>query len=224
VSPSRLASAVWLAAFAGGCPSFSTLGSARVLDPGQVRLSPGVIVGGAETDQKSEVETVHPQLELGAAVGVVDDFELGARVWTLPARERFTVGARLEAKIQLLRPADRTRVVHLALAPRVGYNHAGGTDAAADTVALALPLLVGITFGDMNELVFGPQLGGHVVWAEGASDVFALTVGSSVGAVFWVSECFALVPEVSVHWSTLTAEGGDEIWFWQVAVGVLFEL
>lgn len=213
-----------LAATTSACASFSTMGSARVLDPGKMRVAPSITVGGAETDQKADIETVQPQLELGASIGVIEDFELGLRIWTLPSKEFYTVGGQLSAKLQLYRPIDPTSGVHISIAPRLSYHRVGTPDAGVNAVAIGVPLLIGITFGDMNELVLGPQIGGQLLSMDGGSDIYAVTVGSSVGAVLWVSECFALVPEVSVHWSSLTAENDDQIWFWQAGIGVLFDI
>jgi len=207
-----------------GCPSYSTMGSARVLDPGRVRLSPALSIGGAETDQKADVETLQPQLELGVSAGVIEDLEIGARVWSLPSTQLFTIGGQVNAKVQLYRPDNPRRGVHVALAPRLGFHHVGGPDIGANIMSVGLPLLIGITFGDQNELVFGPQVNGQVSWMEGASDIFSLSAGASVGGIFWVSDCFAIVPEASVQYSTLRAEGDDMVWLWQVGLGVLFDL
>lgn len=211
------------AALGSACASWSTYGTARTLEPGTVRWSPAVTVSGAQHDQPDELTAVEPQLELGVHVGVVERLELGLRAWTLPSRRLWTWGLRLDTKIGLLRSSGGTGAVDLALAPRLGYHRLGTGGAFAEAGAFGLPLLVGIHTGERSQIVVGPQIGGQVWVTDGAEPVWLLTLGGSLGIAFWISECFALMPEASIHWSTLDAAGDDRLWFFHFGLAVLFD-
>jgi hypothetical protein len=217
-----LAGALGLA-LAGGCASWSSFSTARTVAPGTVRWSPAVTVSGAAHDQPHALSPVQPQLELGVHVGVSEGFELGVRAWTLPSKRLWTIGGRLDTKIALLRSPDPNGGLDLALAPRLAYQRVGTGGAVAEAGALSLPLLIGINTGERTQIVFGPQVGGQVWLSDGADDVWLLTLGGSLGVAFWISDCFALFPEASIHWSTVDAAGDDRLWFFHFGLGVLFD-
>lgn len=211
----------WLAS---ACPSVSVMTSARVLPVGKTRIVPAITVVGVETDQKTELDTIQPQLEVSVASGVLEDLEIGGRVWTLPSNQLYTVGVQFNAKVQLHRPPNPRNGVHVAIAPRASYHHMGASDNAVDVLSFDIPLLVGFTFGSRHELVVGPQVGARVTWMQQTTELFSVNAGASIGGILWVSDCFAFVPEVSAHYTTLQTEGDNEVWFWNAGLGVMFDI
>jgi hypothetical protein len=192
-----------------GCASFSTMKTARAIDPGtsQVTFSGGVV--GANVPYDDGSGRVHhpagPQFELGVRYGIADGFDLGAKVWAL--------GGELNSTISLV----RSSVFDLALAPSIGivsYNY--GTDCdqfgyncddSVDVLELfaKIPLLFGVRFGPQqeHELVFGPEIVPVFVAAgdenTGASVATSgALLGGVVGVSFKVSPWLRLMPEVTV--------------------------
>ena len=93
-------------AFVAGCVNISTLQTAKALDPGKQR----VLVGGgfysspsvnADVSSQTGTDTTLalPYMELGYRRGIVDNFEVGAKV-TIPG----TVG--IDGKYQLVKAGN----------------------------------------------------------------------------------------------------------------------
>jgi hypothetical protein len=174
----RVAGAIALALLAG-CQSFSTMGRARVLDPGrfEVWLAPAALIvatdGGA---------SIRPIGEAGLRYGLTRAVELDGRITTL--------GVALGPRLQLLRSASTTRGVDLALAPAVAWTY-------RDKLALEVPLLVGINLPGQHQIVLGPRLVWQASLAAVPAPVSFGFVGLSVGIALRVSQRVWLMPEVA---------------------------
>lgn len=191
-----------LALFLAGCPSFSTMGTARTLPPGNTQLvvSPQAAytkrwsIAGLE--QRTDV--VFPQLELGIHHGVTENVEVGAKIWVL--------GFEVDTKLQLGRSQSDSSGIDIAIDPGIGYlgftqGQGIGTTSlttSQNSLSLYLPLLVGFNFAGGNQLVLGPKIIEQIILPSsqtGAGNV--LWGGASVGYA-WRFGNFQLLPEVTV--------------------------
>ena len=191
-----------------GCASFSTFKTARALDQGQtqVTLSGGVIADTVPSHDASGSQYVEaaPQFELGIRYGIVDGFDLGAKVWSL--------GGEINSTISLV----RSRYFDLALAPSVGLvNYSYDTDCDAfgnncmNNISVLelfakVPLLFGVRFGPQqeHELVFGPEvvpitvLTGDDYGNSSASS--GLLLGGLLGISLKTTPWLRIMPEITV--------------------------
>jgi hypothetical protein len=189
-------------ALLAGCPSFSTMGTARTLPVGKTQfvVAPQAAYTKewsiAGLDRRSDV--LFPQFELGIHHGVTEDVEVGAKAWIL--------GFEVDTKVQLLRsPSDRSGI-DLAIDPGIGYLgftqaqslSSTSLTASQNSLSLYLPLLVGFNLGDGSQLVLGPKLIDQVILPSsdtGAGNV--LWGGASFGYAWRIGN-FQLLPEVTV--------------------------
>jgi hypothetical protein len=185
-----------------GCPSFSTMGTARTLPEGktQIFVSPQVAytrqwnIAGLEP----QTNVVYPQFELGIHHGVNESVEVGAKLWLL--------GFEIDSKVQLHRSPSEDEGIDVAVDPGMGYmafyqeQSAGTTSISAsqNTISLYLPVLVGFNFKGGSQLILGPKLIDQIILPSsttGAGNV--LWGGASLGYAWKVGN-FRLLPEVSV--------------------------
>lgn len=166
--------ALWL----GGCYSFSTLGRARIVEPGRVQ-----VYGAAEALAVAAHAgtSIRPTGEVGVRVGVTRELELGARLTF--------VGLTGSARVQLLR-ASETRGLNVLIAPGLAYT-------AMDRLALELPLAVGVEIGE-HEIVLAPRLV-YQARLGMPTDAFVsfVYVGGSVGVVLQLDDHVAVVTEAA---------------------------
>ena len=191
-----------LALVLAGCPSFSTMGTARTLPVGKTQLvvSPQAAYTKhwsiAGLDQGTDV--VFPQFELGIHHGVTEDVEVGAKVWVL--------GFEVDTKLQLGRSRSDSSGVDIAIDPGIGYlGFTQGQSLATssltssqNSLSFYLPLLVGFNFAGGNQLVLAPKIIDQVILPSsdtGAGNV--LWGGASLGYAWRVGN-FQLLPEVTV--------------------------
>ena len=185
-----------------GCPSFSTMGTARTLPVGKTQfvVSPQAAytkhwsIAGLDT----QTDVVFPQFELGIHHGVTDDVEVGAKIWVL--------GFEVDTKLQLLRSTSEDYGLDLAIDPGIGYlgfaqqQSVGGISltTSQNSISFYLPLLVGFNFAGGSQLILGPKLIDQVVLPSsdtGSGNV--LWGGASLGYAWRVGN-FRLLPEVTV--------------------------
>lgn len=198
--------------FAGtfcACASFSTMKTARAIDPGtsQVSLS-GSVVGttlpnaaGAGTPTQSQFE---PQFEVAWRYGIVSGLDLGLKLTSL--------GGELNSTISLV----RTSGFDLALAPAVGVtgysfcegcyqNGNGGNNVDVWELYGKFPLLFGIRFGPsrMHEIVVGPEVvpisvvSGIEGSGQGSSQT-AVLIGGVLGVSLKLSPWLRIQPEITL--------------------------
>jgi hypothetical protein len=177
-----------------GCPSISTMGTARTIPEGTYQyyagLGYGVLQDFAVNDEGKPESVRVPSLELGARYGVSDRLEVGGKI--------FPVGAEVGAKYQVMRSASLERGFDLAVAPALSvYPWSKGVVGWAH---LAIP--IGFNVGGGSQLVLAPRVSellitskvgtGNVTWA-GASMGFAFKVGKS-GSLRVMPEVSAIIP------------------------------
>lgn len=188
--PTCLLAVLALALF--GCPSFSTMGTARTIGRGKTQLL--VAAEGMGSATHSGVGVL-PQLELAGRYGFTDDVELGLKAWYL--------GAALDAKVQLIRSANPESGLDVAFDPTIGWG-------APNKLTVAVPLLLGFNFRGGHQLVLGPRLVDQL-WFDPAQPaaraVNALLAGMSVGFAWKISERVRLMPELSVLYPIAAAPG-----------------
>lgn len=191
-----------------GCPSMSTMNTARTLDAGEFRFiaAPGVsrVSLGAEP-------LVQPQVELGGRFGITDDVEVGAKLWV--------PGYSLDAKIALLRAPSKDSGMDLSINPGLSYiggisgTRTGG-GATLHVATVFLPVLIGFNTGGGDQLVLGPRLIDQL-WLgsdDEGSTINLIYAGSSIGYAWKVSDSVMIMPELSVATllvGTLTGFGTD---------------
>lgn len=180
-----------LATFAlAGCPSISTMGTARNVPEGTYQY---FVAGGygvlqdTVVDEDGNAESVSaPSLELGIRYGLSDRVEMFGKI--------FPVGAEVGTKIQVLRSATTDRGLDLAVAPSLSvYPWSKGV---AGWGNLAIP--VGFNVGGGSQLVLTPRATAFLITSqEGTGHVYM--AGSSLGiAIPWSSRSMRIMPEVSV--------------------------
>ena len=203
--------------FLYGCPSTSTLKSARTLDKGKLRFAVApeysVFSLGGEPLQ-------NPQIELAARYGLTDNIEIGAKLW-LP-------GLQADVKYALLRSEDMNSGWDLSINPGFGYiggisGTATGEGSDLHVLTFYLPFLAGYNIGGGNQIVLGPKLINQT-WLtsdDSSETINLLYAGSSFGFVWKYSDGVRLIPEVSFGipvLRTLTGVGTDAS-----ASGILFQ-
>jgi hypothetical protein len=182
----------WLPALAlaslAGCPSFSSLHTARALDKGdfQVTVAPEVI---GITSTANTPGGALPGVDIALRAGVADGLDLGLKL--------FPIGLEFESTIQLIKggPLD------LALAPGVSYIFGVGSGETVSALTFYLPLLFGLNFGDGHQFVFGPKIIPDFIFTSGSStnqNAFALFAGGTVGLSLKLGPTFRIMPEVNV--------------------------
>lgn len=220
----RLALLAPLALGSLGCPSFTTMGTARTIREGttQFFVAPEVVylkeynIGGSAL----EPSITYMQFELGARHGVSESVEVGGKVWEL--------GFEIDTKVQLARSQAENAGVDLAIDPGVGFLTFGATGSGSGHVSalyLYLPLLVGFNVGGGSQLVVGPKGVGQI-FTGGGSGGTVLWAGSSLGLALKLGRSFRFLPEVSVMYPVSAGGLSADLAFKGVAVqgglGLLF--
>lgn len=208
----KLLAAVPALALLVGCPSFSTMGTARTIPKGETKFHVGVggqQLRGWEVDSAGEAETLTlPSFELGVSHAVTDSVEVGGKIWFL--------GAEINSKFQLARsPTDRSGI-DIALAPAISFYPLSGENNAGETttggfVYTHLPLLVGLNMGG-SQLVLGPRISNTLVWgsAGGTSDTASIFwAGGSLGFAWKVGDSFRILPEISIAYPFAVSKGTE---------------
>lgn len=177
--------------FLAGCPSFTTMGTARTIEKGKGQFY--VAVGGIslesfETNSTGQAKSVGlPSFELGGRYGVAEGVEVGGKI--------FPVGAELNAKFALVRPAE-PQGLNLSVAPAASLYPFSNGDNRVLLAWLHLPVLCGLNFGG-SELVVAPRVS-DLILSDGTSSINTVFVGGSLGVAFKVSDGFRILPEVSI--------------------------
>ncbi len=112
--------------FLAGCPSFTSMGTARVIPKGQTQFQVGV--GGQQlrdwtVSDTGVLETItFPGFEMGVSHAVSDTVEVGGKIWLL--------GAELNSKFQLARSDSPQSGIDVALAPALSFYPFSSENAA----------------------------------------------------------------------------------------------
>jgi hypothetical protein len=185
-----------------GCPSFSTMGTARTLPKGkgQFFVAPGatVLQDFQQQDDGSYQSFGLPSIEFGGRYGVTDRVEVGAKVWM--------VGVEIDSKFQLARSETPEAGVDVALAPGISVYPFRSGDTDATYAYLHLPLLVGINAGG-SQLVLGPRVSDLII-RGGGQDLNVVMLGGSLGYAWKIGDGFRLLPEVSMAYPIHVTENG----------------
>lgn len=186
-----------------GCPSFSTMGTARTLPKGkgQFFVAPGgMVLKDFQRDSTGQYESFGlPTVEFGGRYGVADGVEVGGKVWMM--------GAELDTKLALLRAPTADAGLDVALAPAISLYPFTSGDQNATYGWLHLPLLVGVNLGG-SQLVLGPRVSGMLVTGSG-DDISALWLGGSIGYAWKVGDGFRILPELSVAYPAHVTVGAS---------------
>ncbi len=185
-----------------GCPSFSTMGTARTMPKGkgQLFVAPGAMVlqdFQRDTTTGRSDSFGMPTVEFGGRYGVTDGAEVGAKVSLL--------GAELDTKFALRRSETADAGLDVALAPAVSIYPFRSGDTNATYAWVHLPLLLGVNVGG-SQLVIGPRVSGMII-AGGGESVRALWLGGSLGFAWKVGDGFRLLPELSMAYPASVSIG-----------------
>lgn len=195
-----------------GCPTASSLSSARTLDKGTVEFTfaptflNGVSVRNEDGQATSSTVGV-PTAEAHVRYGITDTVEIAGKL--------YFGGFAGHLKIGLLRPESGMDGFNLSIDPGLSYAGVGGAGAGIGVVYLYLPVLAGYRF-DGHELTFGPRLvpvlAGVTIGGGTGSGMLVLG-GGSLGLSLRLGESFRLHPEISIlsPLNQNTAEGADAI-------------
>jgi hypothetical protein len=195
------------AALLTGCPSFTTMGTARTIPQGSTQLyvaTGGVQLRDFRTTDAGALETIGlPQFEIGARHGVSDAVEVGGKIWFL--------GAELSSKIQLHRSGTPDSGIDVAIAPALSAypfisRDSSGNDGSVLFAWAHLPLLVGINAPGGSQLVLGPRVS-DLVAATGGRMTNVLWLGGSVGYAWKLGPTFRVLPEISVAYPVVVSDG-----------------
>ncbi len=194
-----------------GCPSFTSMGTARTIPKGETQFQVGV---GAQqlrdwtVSDTGVLESItFPGFELGISHAVSDGAEIGGKIWL--------VGAELDSKFQLVRSESPASGIDVALAPALSYFpfSANGTTGDKVTVSflfLHLPLLVGVNLPGGSQLILGPRVSDTMVVASGggaseSANVFWL--GGSLGLALRTGDTFRIMPQISAMYPVAASHG-----------------
>jgi hypothetical protein len=185
-----------------GCPSVTTMGTARTVpeDSFQMYVAPGAIrlqdfEAGDDTGEPESL--TFPGIELGVRYGVTDGVEIGARLGS---------STELNAKFQLRRSESASHGVDLALAPSASFFGIG--DASMAWLHLAMP--IGFNTGGGDQLVVAPRISDTMVF--GFDQVGnALWAGGSVGYAWRVGKRgrLRIMPEIGAIFPVATSIGTE---------------
>lgn len=175
------------AALLAGCYAYPTMGRARLVAPHHVELwaAPEALVvatpGGA---MQQAGASSRPIVEAGVRYGLADRVELAAHAGTF--------GIAAGPRIQLLRSADPTHGVDVAIAPELAFT-------LPDKPAADVPVLVGWNLPGGHQLVASARVVYQQHWGVGgvSGPVHFAYAGGSVGFVWQAFAHVALVPEVA---------------------------
>lgn len=192
-----------VAAVGGGGCTFSSLTSARTIDPGEAQF--GVAGQGLRINKAGNPLTT-PSVEIAGRYGVTPNVEVGMRA--------FIPGVFADAKVQLKRSATPDSGIDIAVDPAVGYLRIPDSNAAEEAtlhiVSLSLPVLIGFNVGRGNSVVLAPRIV-EEMWL-GESTVNRVSVGTALGFIWKVTDSVRIMPEVSVGaqvFASLSEAGKD---------------
>jgi len=183
-------------ALLSGCPSFTTMGTARTLPEkkGQFYVAPGYIQLSSFQKDRDTGEAVSiglPSIEFGGRYGVTDRVELGGKVWLF--------GAELDGKFALLKSDRLDSGLNLSVAPGISYMQftSGGSGSTnAGYGWLHVPLLIGFGMPGGGELTIGPRVSEMLV-TSGGNTLAVTWLGGSLGYAIRVTEGMRILPEVT---------------------------
>jgi hypothetical protein len=116
LNPDRVLVAIMLF-LAAGCPSFTTVGTARTIDRGRVQWVSGVsemVVRNPVGDPSEPTSTQKvPMVETGVRYGLRDNVELGAKIWP--------IGLQADVKVALRR-SSRDRGLSISVNPALSFE------------------------------------------------------------------------------------------------------
>ncbi len=199
---SRMLAVLPALALLTGCPSFTTMGTARTVPEGETQFY--ISTGGVQLRNWEATETstgastgteslTLPAFEFGARSGVNDRVEIGGKLWF--------IGAELDSKFQLARSDSEGSGIDVALAPGISVYPFSTEDSLGNSTTailsyVHLPLLIGINTGNGSQLVLGPRFSATLV--SGNGEVGTVTwAGGSVGYAWKIGRNFRLLPEIS---------------------------
>ena len=159
-------------AILAGCPSFTTMGTARTVkrDTTQTWVAPEFMGMTVDTGDGNESFSV-PQFELGMRRGVTDTVDVGAKLWLL--------GMAIDAKFQLLRSPTGDSGIDLAISPGLGwlgFNDGDGNGFNVVTGYASLPIGINLPGGSQFVLLLSAPDGSV---ATGARAVLGAAAGRS---------------------------------------------
>ncbi len=200
-----------------GCPSASSLTSARTLDEGQLQfvIAPNLMGLGVSSEEGTAVPFI-PMVEGQFRYGISDHVELGGKLWF--------GGFAGHMKFGLVRPESADTGFNLSLDPGLSYTGVSVNDAVVGAVYVYLPVVMGFRFGSGHELTIGPRLVpvfGGVSTSDGGSAGNALLAGSSLGGSFKLGS-LRLMPEFSLLADTRPEPGAQRAVFSQFSLGFAF--
>lgn len=210
-----------LALFAG-CPSFTTMGTARTVtrDTTQVWVAPEFVGMTVDTGDGNETFSL-PQFELGFRRGITDSVDVGAKLWML--------GMAFDGKFQLVRSETGDSGIDVAISPGIGwlgFNSGSGDGFNVVTGYLSLP--VGLNLPGGSQFVLTPKAiyQSYIARADGSSgSVGIFFVGGSAGFA-WKLGSMYILPEISIMQPAAQGDSGDAIYYdgvvFQGGVGLLF--
>jgi hypothetical protein len=191
-----------------GCPSFTTMGTARTMPKGKGQLYVATGATSLASFQRDpstgrrDSFTI-PSLEVGGRFALSDAVEVGGKVWPL--------GAELNSKFGLVRSATQDAGVNLAVAPAASvYTFSAGSSQAATYVWLHAPLLIGISVPGGSELTFGPRVS-DMLMSSGGDRLNVVFLGGSLGYAWKVGDGFRILPELAFGYPVAASVGGASV-------------
>lgn len=184
----RATGLILLSCVLAGCPSLSTLQTARTVPKGRIRHAVGLETVGVSV--RGAGSAVAPQVEYGMRIGVADNVDIGFKVYFL--------GVEGGAKFQLVRGS-----FDLSIAPSAAYTSFSVDDESFSFLYLHLPVLMGIHMGDVAEMGFGPKFLYALAFGSDSGGDFAAADGF-LAAVYWnllfkIGDFMMLGPEINAY-------------------------
>lgn len=215
----RLSTACALLVWGAGCPSFSSMQTARTVETGKTEHAIGVqavrFAGDVETtDSEGNTTTENgsvtlPQFEYGLRYGLSDKSDVGFKFYFMGLqgdyKYRFLTGGTLEG----------------AVAPGLSAFTFSTGDASLTVLYIHLPLLFDYVASESTRFMFGPKVIHQMVFGsnDGETETVDQTFyGGAVALDLLLGETFRLRPELNMFKSSEV----DEVTFFQAGIGFAF--
>lgn len=169
-----------------GCASFSTHATPRPTPKGHLAMDGNIDVL-AFTDDDGE-RSITPNVELVGRYGLADTIDIGAKL--------NGIGLELNSRIALVL-SDR---FDLGIAPSVGFvlRTASIGYLQRNVLSFGTPLLAGVHVTESLTIVSGMKFYGHLSTHSATKNELVFYPGGVIGLELWLSEHFALFPELNV--------------------------
>lgn len=204
-----------LLAFSAGCPSVTSMHTARPIAPGEFELGVAPVLVGSVADGKG---TGLPWIQFGMRYGISDTVDFG--LLYVPPLQVST-----DVNIAII----NTGSFALSIDPTIQPIAAGGDNEAIFLVWAYLPVLIDVVGTETFALTLNVKPG--VAYASAASDLggedellesgTTYVLGGGIGLKIMLTDRFGIMPELG---ATYFLDAPNDVVYWTAALGFMFSI